>query len=140
MPQGASPGNHKKEFWDTASHLFVGQRAQGRWFSSQEPKSFRFSQELGPASLILRVIYLLALENQDVLLCVGPAAGLRYGHKDGYPDPCPQDLCSGLMNTEGEVETLAKALRIHLGEEVLKHFIKRDREYQYRCCSLSLSS
>lgn len=63
MPQGASPGNHKKEFWDTDSHLFVGQRGQGRWFSSQEPKSFRLSQELGPASLILRVLYLLALEN-----------------------------------------------------------------------------
>lgn len=46
--------------------------------------------------------------------------------------PCPQDLCSRLMNAEGEVETLAKALRIHLGEEVLKkHLIKRDREYHY---------
>lgn len=51
MPQGGSPGNHKKEFWDTDSHLFVGQRGQGHWFSSQEPKSSRLSQELGPASL-----------------------------------------------------------------------------------------
>lgn len=74
----------------------------------------------------------MALENKGVLLCVGPAASMRYGHKDGYPDPCSQDLCSRLMNAEGEVETLAKALRIHLGEKVLKkHLFKRDRECQY---------
>lgn len=52
-----------------------------------------------------------ALEDQVVFLCVQPAAGLR--HKDGYPGFCPQDLCSGLLNIEGVVEAMAKALGIH---------------------------